>query len=152
MICIRKATEEDITGILEIVQEAISPAWTHGALLGEIYKEDSYFIVADEDLHIVGFAVMRQVDEDGELLQIAVNKTKRRSGIGDLLINAVLKQAKERAYNSVFLEVRINNNTAINLYKKHGFNIIRTRKNYYNEPIEDAYIMVRNALLFTHSL
>ena len=164
MVDIIPATENDIQRILEIEQEAISPPWTHGALLSEIYKEDSYFIVAIEDCAssvidiydnaspavdnaaspaVVGFAILRHVGDDGELLQIAVDKAQRRGGVGELLMIAALEYAREKALNSVFLEVRRGNTAAVGLYKKHGFNSVRTRKDYYSDPVEDAVVMVK---------
>ena len=178
MVSIIPATENDIQRILEIEQEAISPPWTHGALLSEIYKEDSYFVVAfDEQMPlsaddtapsaisnaassaisnaapatlnntafsaVVGFAVLRQVGDDGELLQIAVDKAKRRGGVGELLMIAALEYARENTPGSIFLEVRRGNTAAIGLYKKHGFSSVRIRKDYYSDPVEDAIVMIR---------
>ena len=146
MVDIIPATENDIQRILEIEQEAISPPWTHGALLGEMYKQDSYFVVAvDERLSpaVVGFAILRCVGDDGELLQIAVDKAQKRGGVGDLLIMAALEYARENALNSVFLEVRRGNTAAVGLYKKHGFSSVRIRKDYYSDPVEDASVMVK---------
>ena len=178
MVIISPATEDDIQGILEIEQDSFSPAWTHGALLSEIYKEDSYFAVAVEGCispavadstppavadstppaitdsmppavdtaispAIVGFAVLRQVGDDGELLQIAVDKCARGRGVGDLLMNAALEYARNNALCSIFLEVRRGNIAAVGLYKKHGFNSVRIRKNYYSDPVEDAVVMVK---------
>jgi ribosomal-protein-alanine N-acetyltransferase len=39
------------------------------------------------------------------------------------------------------LEVRPSNAAAVTLYKKLGFEILGTRKNYYTNPNEDAYLM-----------
>ena len=165
MVNIRVATEEDISQILEIEQEAMAPPWTHGALLSEIYKEDSYFIIAEEDTtkssptyskqhtvtipsahFILGYALMRQVGDGGELLKIAVEKTSRGCGVGGLLMSAVLGHAAEKKYTSVFLEVRKSNTDALRLYKKHGFKEMRIRKDYYTDPIEDAVIMIRREM------
>lgn len=44
----------------------------------------------------------------------------------------------------VMLEVRENNAGAIEFYKKSGFEQIATRKNYYTDTGEAAYIMVKN--------
>jgi len=153
MISLVTATEKNLPQVLEIFQEAISPSWTHKALLSEISKGDSHFIVAVDEskgcdatgfpLIVVGFAVLRQVGDDGELLQIAVEKSSRGRGVGDLLIDSVLDYAAENAFNSVFLEVRCSNTAAVSLYKKHGFESVRIRKDYYNSPVEDALVMVK---------
>ena len=164
MVSIILATENDIQRILEIEQEAISPPWTHGALLSEMYKKDSYFVVAvdesatsaididdnaspTDNKHrspaVVGFAILRRVGDDGELLQIAVDKAQRRGGVGDLLMIAALEYARENALGSIYLEVRRGNTAAVGLYKKHGFNSMRIRKDYYSDPVEDASVMVK---------
>ena len=164
MVNIIPATENDIQRILEIEQEAISPPWTHGALLSEMYKKDAYFVVAVDDSApsttdvddysspafdkhrspaVVGFAILRCVGDDGELLQIAVDKAHRRGGAGDLLMIAALEYARENAFGSIFLEVRRGNVAAVGLYKKHGFNSMRIRKDYYSDPVEDAVVMVK---------
>jgi len=151
MIKVVLASEKDIPRIYEIEQEAISPPWSLGALMGEIEK-DSFFIVAVDDAPIddaliVGFAILRQVGDDGELLQIAVDKSLRQSGVGDLLMAEIQEHASTKAFNSVFLEVRRSNAAAIALYKKHGFKQVRVRKDYYEDPVEDALIMVKSIII-----
>jgi len=153
MINIVEATEEHLPSILEIGKEAISPNWTYNILLNELNNGDSTFIVAvpcksdktDEPSPcLIGFVVLRQVGDDGEILQIAVDKSSRRCGVGDLLMTAAIDYAAEEGFMSVFLEVRESSTAAVSLYKKHGFEPIRTRKDYYNDPIEDAIIMKRD--------
>ena len=145
MIEVRAATEDDVPRILKIVQESISPAWTHAALLSEIFRVDSFFLIAVEDKKISGFVILRQMADEGELLQIAVDKTTRRRGIAGQLMDVVLSRATECAIKSVFLEVRKSNEAAMCLYKKHGFEFVRYRKDYYSSPLEDAVVMVRGA-------
>ena len=175
MTYVTVATEDDITRILEIEQEAISPPWTHGALLGEIYREDSLFAVAkglrdrrtallthpapmqngtneEADPGILckenhppdtlGFVILRRAADEGELFQIAVDKTARQRGVADMLITSALNYASESGLTSIHLEVRKSNEAAIALYKKHGFKLVRYRKNYFDKPVEDAMVMV----------
>ena len=142
MLFVDDAAEGDIPRILEIERGAISPPWTHGALLGEIYREDSFFAVAAcSPRFLVGFAILRQMGSEGELLQIAVDKAARRRGAADALMASALRFARGRALESVFLEVRAGNAAALALYKKHGFKPVRTRKGYYSDPLEDAVVM-----------
>jgi len=146
MMSVRAATEDDIPRILEIEIDSISPPWTHGALLGEIYRDDCFFSVIDEHSHSVsGFVILRQVSEDeGELLQIAVCKAAQRHGFAGSLMSAALRYAEERSFKTIFLEVRKSNEAAIALYKKHGFKSVRVRKDYYRDPTEDALVMARS--------
>ena len=148
LIRVVPATKSDIPKIFEIEQEAFSPPWTEESLLDELQRDDSCFVVAVDDTGepspcVLGFAIFRQVGDDGELLQIAVDKSARQSGVGDLLMATVLDYAAKESFSSVFLEVRSSNTAAVNLYKKHGFTTVRIRKNYYDSPVEDALIMTR---------
>jgi len=144
VIRIIAATEDDMSRILEIEQESISPPWTHGALLSEIFKDDSFFAAAVEDGKALGFVILRHLQDEGEILQIAVDKAARQRGIADLLMTAAFEYVKENSLKSVFLEVRKSNKAAICLYEKHGFKSLRQRKDYYSSPTEDAIVMVRS--------
>jgi len=163
MIRLTPATEDDLPGILEIEQEAISPPWTHGALLSEIYRDDSFFTVAygatansekttqsagketkdggRDSCGVSGFVILRRMADEGELLQIAVNKTVRRCGVADTLMEAALRYSSEQALKTVFLEARRSNEAAIALYKKHGFMPVSHRRDYYSSPAEDAIVL-----------
>jgi len=132
--------------VFEIEREAISPPWSYEALLEELKREDSFFIVALDDAAPLAYAVLRRVGDDGELLRIATRKDSRRGGVGDLLMSAVLEYARENAFNSIFLEVRSGNTAAIGLYEKHGFSPVRVREEYYDNPIEDAVVMAKGAV------
>ena len=137
----RVATEEDMPRILEIERDAISPPWSHGGLLSEIYKDDSFFALAVENDMILGFIIMRHMDEDSELLQVAVDSAYRRRGIADLLMESALFWACDCGVGIVYLEVRKSNEAAIMLYEKHGFIQSGCRKEYFTDPLEDAIIM-----------
>ena len=140
---IKAAEEKDIPRILEIERASISPPWTHGALLSEIFNDDSFFALAVEEASIVGFVILRRASDEGELLQIAVDKAARRRGAAGGLMGAALGWARDAGVKSVYLEVRKSNEAAVALYKKNGFIQTGTRKNYYDDPAEDAAVMAR---------
>lgn len=139
---IRAAAEDDIQEILRIEREAITPPWTHGMLLSEIYNGDSIFILTSISAgSVTGFIILRRAADEAELLQIAVDKAARRRGIASMLMNAALDRARDAGVCAVYLEVRKSNSAAIGLYKKYGFTSAGTRKDYYASPVEDAVIM-----------
>ena len=144
MVRITSATEENVLKILEIEREAISPPWSHGALLDEISRDDSFFAVAVGDSsQLLGFVILRRMGNEGELLQIAVDKAVRRRGIAYELVEAAIGFAAASALGAVHLEVRKSNEAAIALYKKHGFSSVRHRRDYFDSPVEDAVVMSR---------
>ena len=142
MIDIRMATEDDIPRILEIENDAFTPPWPHGALLSEIINKATCFLVATSNATVLhGFAILRQVGDESELFQIAVDKPVRGNGIADTLLDAVLSWVRERGVKKIFLEARVGNAAAISLYNKHRFNTVGRRKGYFTQPVEDAIIM-----------
>ena len=73
-----------------------------------------------------------------QIIDIFINENFRRQG---LAIKTIKKLLASVACSYAILEVRKSNTPAINLYKKLGFQEIDQRKNYYNEPLEDAVVM-----------
>ncbi|MEM0042669.1 MAG: N-acetyltransferase, partial [Thermofilaceae archaeon] len=70
----------------------------------------------------------------------------RRKGIGtSLMLKAMEALRKYYSVDEYYLEVRVSNTPAINLYKKLGFTPVKVIKGYYLDG-EDAYLMARPAL------
>ncbi|MGC9209724.1 MAG: GNAT family N-acetyltransferase [Acidilobus sp.] len=79
----------------------------------------------------------------GHVISIAVLQEYRRRGIGSALMSEALKTFKEKYdVDAVYLEVRVSNLPAINMYEKFGFVKARIIKGYYRDG-EDAYVMVK---------
>ena len=91
---------------------------------------------------IVGFAGIKIILDEAELMNIVVNKASRHSGIGTLLLNKLLEICKEKNLDSIFLEVNEKNLNAQKLYKNFGFETISIRKNYYNS--DNGIVMKKN--------
>jgi ribosomal-protein-alanine N-acetyltransferase len=81
----------------------------------------------------------------GHVVSLAVLPEYRRKGLGKGLALNALKGMLGYGAKESFLEVRVSNLTAVRLYEKLGFNIVRDKKNYYKDG-EDAYIMARKVL------
>lgn len=67
----------------------------------------------------------------------------RRLGIGTLMVEHVLKYVEQDGnFDSIFLHVQVNNEGAIDFYKKFGFEIVETKEHYYKriEPA-DAHVL-----------
>jgi ribosomal protein S18 acetylase RimI-like enzyme len=52
--------------------------------------------------------------------------------------------AGSQGVESIFLEVRVSNEPARRLYASRGFRQISVREGYYQNPKEDALILVRS--------
>jgi [ribosomal protein S18]-alanine N-acetyltransferase len=89
---------------------------------------------------IVAFLVARRVDKDWELENIVVAEESQRHGLGSRLLRDLIKHARTRDGNSIFLEVRHSNQSARTFYHKMGFVECGSRKSYYSNPPEDAVL------------
>lgn len=73
-------------------------------------------------------------------MNIVVKKDKRQEGIGSKLLNEIFEIAKQQKAQSITLEVNENNQPAIKLYQKFGFEQVGLRKKYYHNK-DNAIIM-----------
>ena len=103
--------------------------------------ETNYFniLIYKEDGIIKGFLSYSVTEEVIDIYDIYVKEKYRNNKIASLLLDYMITNS--RVNQRVMLEVETSNIKAINLYKKFNFNIINTRKNYYQN--NDAYIMER---------
>lgn len=107
------------------------------------------FIVADIDGKVVGYIMCRvengfsnfHLTKRGHVISLAVLPEYRNKDVGyAILIEAMKAMVVSYGAKECFLEVRVSNIAAINLYKKAGLKIEKTLRNYYADG-ENAYIM-----------
>lgn len=101
------------------------------------------FWIAEELGKIVGFIIgVKTTSDTTRILMLAISEKKRKKGLGSALLNNFLDEMTRLKITCVDLEVRKDNNQAVRLYKKHGFEIINTLPIFYQNG-QDAYIMRR---------
>ena len=98
-----------------------------------------------ENNEIIGFLDFSVIYEKIEINDIYVSEEYRNLGIASKLLEYMINSIEE--IDNITLEVRVDNEIAINLYKKFGFEIIGVRKNYYKDI--DGYLMGRGNYEYT---
>ncbi len=143
MIEIRRMELSDCEAVYQIAKETLPEHWSLEEIQRVLQYDYNIYNVAYrvEDERIVGFAGIMVIEEDAELLNIAVSRDFQKRGIGLLLLQSVITKAQEHAAEKMLLEVRESNKNARNLYLKNDFCEIGVRKNYYKQPTEHAVIM-----------
>jgi len=142
-LIIRKMETDDLDQIMEIENECFAVPWSKESFIYEIdYNKVSEYYIAILGTEIVGYIGIWYILDEGNITNVAVRKSYRNRGIADEIIREVLKEAKSKKIEKIFLEVRESNNAAIKLYEKHGFIKIDVRKGYYKDNNEDAIIML----------
>ena len=90
---------------------------------------------------VLGYANFLHVLDEGDIGNVAVAPEFRRQGVADALLEALCARAAALDLAFLTLEVRASNAPAIALYRKHGFQTVGQRRNYYQKPDEDALLM-----------
>jgi ribosomal-protein-alanine N-acetyltransferase len=132
---IREYTPDDII-FIEQVGQVLDPKY--------VFKINPYTrcFVYETDQKVVGFIVFTIMYEKVEIIDVAVLNEYQRQQIGTKLMNACLSECNKNNCDSITLEVRCNNYSAILFYKKFGFREISVRKSYYHDG-EDALVMIK---------
>lgn len=141
---IRKMRVEDLERVLEIERASFPNPWSRNAFLYEIESNVSYPWVIEMDGKIVGYSVHWLILDEAHLSNIAIDPSVRRRGIGRFVLEKVIESVKKMGAKFLTLEVRVSNTSAISLYTKMNFKVVGIRKNYYANPVEDAFIMMKN--------
>jgi len=146
-IRIRTAERADLLEIHRIEQSVFPQPWPFSAL--ESYLGESGFLVADtdtDDARVAGYVIADTVPNHGTPLghvkDLAVRAEFRREGVATALLARALSLLESVNAASAKLEVRADNEGAIALYRRFGFEHSKTIPNYYSNG-EDALVMVR---------
>ena len=130
----------DVNDVFDIEKQCFLTPWTMNLIASELKKPDYVAFAAVDNGKVCGYVFASCVLSEGEIERIAVTENMRRKGIGDELMRLAMQKLALSGVEKVFLEVRSDNDKAINLYKKHGFIAVGIRKKYY-ENTKDALIM-----------
>ncbi len=124
-------TLEDFSQISEYLTTDFDDFWNKDLLKEELTAKNSKYLVAKYNQEIVGFAGIKVLVEEADIMNIVIKKNFRNQGIGTLLLKKLLDLAKSLKLYTITLEVAEENNSAIHLYQKLGFEKVGIRKNYY---------------------
>lgn len=135
-------SNQHIAEISHIENECFAVPWSQDSIK-ESMEHNTLFFGAEIDSKIVGYCGLQNISGDGYITNIAVLEEFRTNGIATAILQTVIDYFITNGLNFITLEVRKSNKTAINLYKKFGFENVGNRKNFYRLPTEDAIIMTR---------
>ena len=136
-----KKNDTCLDTILEIEEQSFPSPWNRRAFLAELRNPISRLWGVMKDDQLVGYACFWLFPDEIHLLNIAVHPDARGQGLAQLLIDRVVETAVSDAIPSIWLEVRPSNEAAWRLYRRMGFVVVGSRKNYYPDTHEDAVIM-----------
>ena len=140
-IKIEKMRLIDLNNIKDNLQNDFDDFWNYNILKEEIKSNNSKYIVAKVDNEVVGFAGIKIIMDEADIMNIVTKKSFRNHGIGTLLLDNLISMTHELHLSRISLEVNAENLPAIHLYEKFGFQNLGIRKNYYQD--KNAIIMTK---------
>ncbi len=138
-LSIRDAVPDDMETILTVERDAYRDPWGEESFRILMTIPKGIALVAAFRFP-VAYAFGRVTVDEGELLNLAVARQYRKRNVGRMLLNGFLQRCWQYGAAKVFLEVRVGNSGAVQLYRSAGFSIVGRRKEYYQDG-EDAFIM-----------
>ena len=139
---LREGDVRDLDRIDRMMGEAFDSrwgeAWTRNQVIGILAVPGVWLTVAEVAGRAAGFALVRGVLDEAELLLLAVVPDARRKGVGAALLRGVIADCATRGIVSIHLEVRAGND-AIKLYRNAGFTKIGERRDYYRGEDGQSY-------------
>ncbi|MCA0327239.1 MAG: ribosomal protein S18-alanine N-acetyltransferase [Proteobacteria bacterium] len=136
-------TRERLDAVLAIEQRVYSHPWTRGNLLDTLAAgHQAQCLLAGDEL--LGYFVAMLGFQEVHLLNITVAPAHQRQGWARLMLDALALWARGQQAEWLWLEVRLSNLRAQQIYLKRGFARVGLRKAYYpaeRGEREDALVM-----------
>ena len=134
---------DDLDRLLEVENQCYSHPWTRGNFIDSMamgYAMQLLWV----DQELIGYFVAMQGVDELHLLNITVNPRHQRQGWAKVLLDQLRSWAATVQAQAIWLEVRISNVRAQQIYLQFGFESVGLRKRYYplsHVEREDAMVM-----------
>ena len=147
------ADEQEVTAAMRVMTAAFPPefgeAWSTPQLSGMMRLPGALLVVGRLDDEPIGFALLRSIAGEAELLLLAVHPHHRGLNHGRRLLDRCMNEAEGSGAQTMFLEVRAGN-PAIHLYSKAGFRQYNVRRDYYAGSNGDRYDALSFKIILGH--
>ena len=137
-------TSAHVDALMAYEREMFGPeAWTAGGYRSELAdrRNRAYVAVEGEDGELLGWGGILVAADQSELLTVGTVPAARRTGLARLMLAELIAEAVRRGAGEMFLEVRVDNESAISLYLSEGFVEVGRRPGYYENGRVDAIVM-----------
>lgn len=132
-VTFRRGEESDLAALLQLEREAHAYPWSE-AILEDMLTAAKVrcTILEDQQQQMIGFAFVQAVADEASLLNLVIAPARQGQGLGRRLLNHIIDDLlQEKIIESMFLEVRVSNFSAISLYLSCGFVEVGERRDYY---------------------
>jgi len=145
LVDIRTMSYTDLKAVFTVEKKAYPHPWTLG-IFRDCLRVGYNAWVMTLDKEIIGYGIVMLSPGEAHILNICIEPTYQKKGLGRHLLHHILKKSKQTDVDMVLLEVRRSNTAALQLYNSEGFHELGVRKAYYpadNNGREDAIILAK---------
>jgi len=145
---VRLTADADLDDVAALEAASFSHPWSRDMLARELQNTNVSRIYAARDGvgGLVAFCACWFLADELHINTLAVRHSERRRGHATRLLRFVFREAVGEGVRRATLEVRRSNDAAVQLYTGLGFEIRGIRRNYYDNPVEDALLLWREQL------
>lgn len=140
MITYSPLIKDDIKQVVLLEEEFLGETLGEEMLSNELLNKAAIFLTAKDNMKVIGYIGGYFIENEGEILNFVVDEKYQRQGIGTALFNTLINS--QNNIKKIILEVRENNQKAINFYLKMDFKKISIRKHYYKNG-DHALVMMK---------
>lgn len=138
---IRVMSIEDAALTAEMEHQLFDDAWSEKSIVETIRQNNTICLLAERAGKITGYILVYTAADEAEIARIGVLPEFQRCGCASALMEALEHICRENEIRKVLLDVRESNQPAKAFYKKYGFREDGVRRNFYENPSEDAILM-----------
>ena len=138
-----RLTPAHLDAVLQVEHNAYAHPWSHGNFTDSIASGYEAQLLLAGDTLLGYFVAMKGVDEV-HLLNITVAPAYQGQGWAHVMLDALTIWARGQRADWLWLEVRVGNLRALQVYEAQGYRRVGLRKKYYpaiNGQREDAVVM-----------
>lgn len=137
----RLADAGDLDAVVYVDARAFTRHWPAEDFAAQLVDPIVAIWVIEDENGPAAYVHVRAVAGEAELLNIAVLPRARRQGLAARLLRHAQEEAFAAGTTRMFLEVRADNDAALRLYRREGWEQVGIRKRYYSEDGSDAIIL-----------
>jgi len=138
----RLMCSDDLSRVMEVEKAAYPLPWKRSMFESSLSSSDECWALVLQG-EVWGYAILSFILDEAHLLNLCVHPKASKMGLGRKLLKHGIERAVIHQSKMFFLEVRVSNESAIELYFSEGFNEVGVRPNYYpaKSGKEDAVLM-----------
>lgn len=134
----------DLTEVMAIERQAYPVPWTHGNFVDSLAAGYPAEVLRGPRAALLGYWVAMPGVDELHLLNITVAPAWQGRGLAVVMLDRLVTACRQRGLTQLWLEVRVGNGRAREVYRRYGFVEVGKRRAYYpviEGPREDAVLM-----------